>query len=79
MMNRALKEDKFFRAIRGVDDSCIDTTIVPRPVKFLATEMSLLGEIFVGQALERHSLLYDSDQRRVLLSFDGLVQVLLRF
>lgn len=36
-------ENKFYKAIRAVDATAIDST-APRVVKFMANEMSLLGE-----------------------------------
>lgn len=46
MLKRSEKESKFFQAVRGVDDSCIEK-LVPKVVKFLANEMNLLGEYFI--------------------------------
>lgn len=46
-------------------------------VKFLANEISLLGELFMQQTIERSSMIDEND--RVLIEFEALVQVLTRF
>jgi hypothetical protein len=46
MMRRNEKEARFYRAIRGVDDAAIDS-VTPRVVQFMASEMSLLGDLFI--------------------------------
>lgn len=46
LVQRNAKEAKFYRAIRGVDEEAIQV-ITPSVVKFLANEISLLGDIFL--------------------------------
>ncbi|TNV74030.1 hypothetical protein FGO68_gene14997 [Halteria grandinella] len=73
---RNAKEAKFYRAIRGVDEEAIQV-ITPSVVKFLANEISLLGDIFLQQTIERSAMVDEND--RVLIEFDSLIQVLTRF
>ena len=73
MKVRAEKETNFYKAIRGVDDACIANS-VPKVVKFIANEMSLLGDTFVQQTLEKSSVVDEND--RILIDFESLVSVL---
>jgi hypothetical protein len=46
MTARAEKESKFYKALRGIDDKCIEA-LTPNVIKFIANEMSLLGDTFL--------------------------------
>lgn len=78
-------ENKFYKAIRAVDATAIDST-APRVVKFMANEMSLLGEQFLKHTLEKNSAIDDKDSKikilkylGVLIEFEALVESLKKF
>jgi len=75
-MERSQKESEFFSALRGVDDSAI-ATLIPKVIRYLANEINLLGEYFVTHTLEMSSFVDDSNH--VLIDFDALVNVMLKF
>lgn len=47
-------------------------------MKFLANETSLLGDFFIKQTIEKSAVVNDVDDR-VLIDFESLIQVLLKF
>lgn len=53
---RTHKESAFFKAIRGIDESCIEV-VTPKVVKYLANEMSLLGEDFLLTTIQKNSVI----------------------
>lgn len=76
LMRRSKEESNFFKAVRGTDESCI-AKIIPAPVRFLANEVSILGDQFVSQTIEKHSMV--DENGKVLIEFDSLIQSLQRF
>jgi hypothetical protein len=85
---RAVKESRFYKALRGVDNECIDD-MVPLVVKFIANEMSLLGESFIRQTMEQHAVVDESDSNtyisinnlniEVLIDLDSFILFMRKF
>lgn len=64
MAMRNERENRFYKAIRGVDDSCIEKA-VPKVVRFLANEISLLGELFIKSTIERSSVVDEKNSKPI--------------
>ena len=60
---RSEKESKFYRALRGVGDGSLEQ-VTPRVIKFMANELSLLGESFLKHTIEQHSFVDEQDSKR---------------
>jgi len=74
LVRRSEAESSFYAAVRGIQ---APAQLVPLPVRFLANEVSLLGDLFVAQTIEKHAMV--DDQGQVLIEFDSLVVALQRF
>ena len=64
---RTQKESAFFKAIRGIDETCIET-VTPKVVKYLANEMSLLGEDFLHNTIKKSAVM-DENGSKIGISY----------
>ena len=62
LQRRSEQESRFYKAIRGNDDACIERRM-PKAVQFLVNETSLLGDLFVTQTIERSAVVDESDSK----------------
>eukprot|EP00347_Sterkiella_histriomuscorum_P022899 403336739 len=69
-------ELNFHKALRGIEESAIEKK-QPLVVKFIANEISLLGEEFFQHTVEKNAVLDEND--RALIEFDQLVLVIQKF
>lgn len=56
LVRRSEAESSFYAAVRGIQ---APAKLVPLPVRFLANEVSLLGDLFVAQTIEKHAMVDD--------------------
>lgn len=60
LKSKAEKESKFYIALRGLDPTYLEIS-TPRVIKFMANELSLLGEHFMKQTIEQQSVVDEND------------------
>ncbi len=57
---RSKKEADLYTALSGKDETCI-LTITPRVIKFIASEINQMGEVFVVKTFEKHSCVDENE------------------